>query len=454
MAVVLSMSCAEKEPIRTPPEFKTVRWDPFLDSLQERTLRYFLETTPPSGLTLDRYPTPSPSSIGAIGFGLTSYPLAAERGLISRTDAAVRVEQTLKFFVRCLRDSSQSNPSGYRGFFYHFLDVKEGKRFWNSELSTVDTGLLLMGVLFCQSYFEGTDSLETAIRNFADTLYRRVDWVWATNGAEGISHAWWPERGFNTSRWRGYDESAFLMILALGSPTHPVPASIWQYWTGSCLWAEYQGYAFVSFGPMFGHQYSHCWLDFRGIQDGFMRSRGIDYFENSRRATYSQQAYGRKNPERFAGLSDTIWGITACDGPGDTTLSVNGRPHVFHSYSARGVSADWVMDDGTIAPTAAGGSVAFAPEICVPALKAMRIIHGDRLYRQFGFADAFNPSFRTSRYPDGWYDVDYLGIDQGPIAIMIENLRNGFVWNVMKRNPYIVEGLKRAGFSGGWLDKR
>jgi hypothetical protein len=431
-----------------------VSWDPFLDSLQERTLHYFLETTPPSGLAFDRYPSPSPSSIGAVGFALTCYPVAAERGLLTRAAAAQRVEQTLQFLFHCPQNDGRANSSGYRGFYYHFLDVRDGTRVWNCELSTVDTGLLLMGVLFCQSYFDRPDSLETAIRNFADTLYRRVDWVWAMNGAEGISHAWWPERGFNKTRWRGYDESAFLMILALGSPTHAVPASIWPYWTEPCLWAQYLGYEFVSFGPMFGHQYSQCWLDLRGIQDGFIRSKGIDYFENSRRATYSQHAYGRKNPEQFMGMSDTVWGITACDGPGDTTMSVNGRLHMFHTYSARGVSVDWVMDDGTIAPTAAGGSVAFAPEISIPALKAMRTIHGDRLYRQYGFADAFNPSFRTSRYPDGWYDVDYLGIDQGPIAIMIENLRNGLVWNVMKRNPYIVQGLKQAGFSSGWLDKK
>jgi hypothetical protein len=449
VTTVLVPSCAHRPQV--PPPYKAVDWDPFLDSLQERTLRFFLETTPASGLTLDRYPSPSPSSIGALGFALTCYPIAVERGLSGRDEAAERVRNTLLFLRQIPQGDGRTGFGGYRGFFYHFLDVRDGTRFWNCELSTVDTGLMLMGVLFCQSYFDRPDSVETDIRALADTLYRRVEWMWATNGAEGISHSWHPEKGFNTTRWRGYDESAFLMFLALGSPTHPVPETIWPFWTEANVWAQYQGFEFISFGPLFGHQYSHCWIDFRGIQDKHIRSRGIDYFENSRRATYSQHVYAARNEDGFRGFSDSIWGLTACDGPHDTTFSVDGRLRTFHSYSARGASVDWVMNDGTIAPTAVGGSVAFAPEICIPALKAMRRAHGDSLYRGYGFADAFNPTYITPRRPEGWYDPDYIGIDQGPIAIMIENLRNGFVWKVMKKNPYIVRGLQRAGFSGGWL---
>jgi len=451
LATVPVSSCAQKSQV--PPPYKAVAWDPFLDSLQERTLRFFLETTPASGLALDRYPSPAPASIGALGFALTSYPIAVERGLRRRVEAAERVRNTLRFLLQIPQGNGRSGIGGYRGFFYHFLDVRDGTRVWNSELSTVDTGLMLMGALFCQSYFDRPDPVEENIRLLADSLYRRVDWIWATNGAEGISHAWWPEKGFNPTRWRGYDESAFLMILALGSPTHPVPETIWPFWFEPTVWAQYQGFEFLSFGPMFGHQYSHCWIDFRGIQDTHIRSKGIDYFENSRRATYSQRAYGSRNVDGFRGFSDSIWGLTACDGPNDTTFLVDGRLRRFHSYSARGASVDWVMNDGTIAPTAAGGSVAFAPEICIPALKAMRAVHGDALYRRYGFADAFNPTYRTPRWPEGWYDPDYIGIDQGPIAIMIENLRNGFVWKVMKKNPYIVRGLRRAGFSGGWLEQ-
>ena len=293
IASILISSCAPK--LELPPPSRAVAWDPFLDSLQERTLRYFLETTPASGLAYDRYPSPSPSSIGAVGFALTCQPIAVERGLSRRVEAAQRVRNTLLFLLRVPQGDSRAGTGGYRGFFYHFLDVRNGTRVWNCELSTVDTGLMLMGALFCQSYFDRPDSVADDIRALADTLYHRVDWTWATNGAEGISHAWWPEKGFNTTRWRGYDESAFLMLLALGSPTHPVPETIWPFWTEPNVWAEYQGFEFISFGPMFGHQYSHCWIDFRGIQDRYTRSRGIDYFENSRRATYAQRVYGGRN---------------------------------------------------------------------------------------------------------------------------------------------------------------
>jgi hypothetical protein len=210
---------------------------------------------------------------------------------------------------------------------------------------------------------------------------------------------------------------------------------------------------FLSFGPLFGHQYSHCWVDFRGIQDPFMRSKGIDYAENSRRATYAQRHYAITNPGSFRGYGDSLWGFTACDGPAYVTLEMDGRQRRFEGYAARGVSVDWVNDDGTIAPTAAGGSVAFAPEICIPALKAMRNLCGDRLWTEYGFRDAFNQSFTTTETPMGWVGRDFLGIDQGPIAVMIENLRNGFVWNLMRSNRYVVEGLRRAGFTGGWLKK-
>jgi hypothetical protein len=449
-----ALSCSHEGRETSSPPVRQVAWDPFLDTLQERTLRYFLETAPPSGLAYDRYPSPSPSSIGAVGFALTCYPIAAERGLITREQAASRVNSTLSFLLGLPQSEGSTGVSGYRGFFYHFIDVRDGTRVWNCELSTIDTGLMLMGALFCQSYFDRSDSLELSVRRLADTLYRRADWNWATDNSPGISHSWKPETGFNRSRWRGYDESAFLIMLALGSPTHPVRDGMWDYWLEPCIWARYYDQSFISFAPLFGHQYSQCWIDFRGVQDAYMRERGIDYFENSRRATLTHRAYAMENPGRWKGYADSLWGLSACDGPGDTVLTIDGRKHTFQGYSARGTSFDWVNDDGTIAPTAAGGSVVFAPEICVPALKAMRTKHARGLWRPYGFADAFNPTFVTpATGPEGWFDRDYLGIDQGPIAIMIENLRNGFVWNVMKRNPYITRGLRRAGFTGGWLEQ-
>jgi len=447
------LSCAGSENVVPEAAPSVERWDPFLDTLQEQTLRFFLETTPPTGLAYDRYPSPSPSSIGAVGFALTCYPIAVERGLIGREEAARLVQKTLRLLLDLPQHEGTTNVSGYKGFFYHFIDVQDGTRVWTCELSTIDTGLMLMGALFCQTYFDRDDPVEQDLRHLADTLYRRTDWNWARDGSPGISHSWRPERGFNVTRWRGYDESAFLIILALGSPTHPVPDGMWEYWLEPVKWAEYYGDEFISFGPLFGHQYSFCWIDFRTIQDPYMRARGIDYFENSRRATLSNRAYAIENPEGWIGYADSVWGLTACDGPGDTAFVVEGRTRQFLGYSARGASFDWVNDDGTIAPTAAGGSVAFAPEVCIPALKSLRSLGGGLLWREYGFADAYNATFRTPATPHGWVDRDYLGIDQGPIAIMIENLRNGFVWDVVKKNPYIVRGLRRAGFTGGWLDE-
>jgi hypothetical protein len=184
-----------------------------------------------------------------------------------------------------------------------------------------------------------------------------------------------------------------------------------------------------------------------------VRSKGIDYFENSRRATYAQRAYAVTNPRRYRGYADTIWGFSACDGPRDTSFVVEGIARVFQSYAARGVSVDWTNDDGTLSPAAAGGSLPFAPEIAIPCLKGMRNRFGERVWRECGFVDSFNPTYVTPETgPRGWFDGDYLGIDQGPLVLMIENLRNGFVWNVMKKNPYVVRGLERAGFTGGWLE--
>ncbi|MEK7729097.1 MAG: glucoamylase family protein [candidate division KSB1 bacterium] len=454
--MIIGAGCDEKirpTPAIAIPPLRATAWDPFLDSLQTRTLKFFLETTDQAtGLAPDRWPSQSPSSIAAVGFALTCYPIAVERELISRAEAAQRTLNTLRFFYQ-LPQNDQPEASGYKGFFYHFLKMPSGAREWRCELSTIDTALLLSGALFSQSYFDGVNTAEQEIRALADTLYYRVDWQWAMADTNGIKTAWFPEKGFDPYIWDGYDEAMILYFLALGSPTHPVPASAWQTWTKPYVWAKYYGVEFVSFGPLFGHQYSHCWIDFRGVQDDYMRAKGLDYFENSRRATYTQQAYGRENPRAYRDYAENIWGLTACDGPRDTTFVVDGKHRQFWSYRARGVSFDWIEDDGTIAPTAAGGSVAFAPEICIPALKTMRTKYDTLLWKEYGFLDSFNPSYITPKFPNGWFDHDYLGIDQGPIAIMIENLRSGFVWKVMKKNPHIVRGMQRAGFTGAWLEK-
>ncbi len=447
--IFFTIGCSQQNTVKDD----SFKWDSFLDTLQSRTLQFFLDVTDSTtGLTPDRWPSSySPSSVAAVGFALTSYPISVERGIITRNQAAQRVLNTLRFLLK-LEQSEKPDASGYKGFYYHFLTIKEGKRTWNCELSTIDTGLLMAGVLFCQTYFDRDTNIEKEIRQLADSLYRRIDWQWAMAGRNGITLGWTPERGFHSDIWDGYDEAMILYILALGSPTYPVPESVWDAWTKPYLWAKFYGYEFISFAPLFGHQFSHCWIDFKGIHDEYMRGKGIDYFENSRRATYSQQAYAKENPGKFKDYSDTIWGFTACDGPKDTSFIIDGKSRKFEGYAARGPSIDWTNDDGTIAPTAAGGSINFAPEICIPTLKAIRNKYDNFVFRKYGFIDAFNPTYRTPEHPNGWFDNDYLGIDQGPIAIMIENYRNGFVWNVMKKNPYIIKGLKRAGFKGGWLE--
>jgi hypothetical protein len=436
----------------------------FLDTLQERTFRFFWErTNPANGLVPDRWPTPSFSSVAAVGFGLTSYPVGVERGWVTREQARERTLNTLRFFWRAPQGPDAVGMTGHRGFFYHFLDMETGRRFEKVELSTIDTGLLMLGVLFAAEYFDRSDAGEMEIRALADSLYRRVDWAWAsTPRAPYISMGWHPETGFIPHDYRGYNEAMFLYLIALGSPTHPVDRSAWTTFTSTYPWAEFYGQEHVNFAPLFGHQYSHSWIDFRGIRDAYMRQRGIDYFENSRRATLSQRAYAIANPMGWKGYGPNMWGLTASDGPKDTVITIDGKRRTLFTYRARGAAADHVEDDGTLVPTAAGGSIPFAPEVTIPALMEMRRRYGDHLFQQYGFLDAFNPSL-TEPMPlqhgkivpgVGWFDGDYLGIDQGPIVLMIENHRTGLVWRLMRRNEHLVRGLCRAGFDGGWIEDR
>jgi len=444
------------------PATLTTRQAAFLDTLEQRTFIWFWErSNPQTGLAVDRWPTKSFSSIAAVGFALTAYPIGIERNYVTRAAGANRVLATMRFMYNLPQGPQPTGVAGHKGFFYHFLDMSTGLRFEQVELSTIDTSLLLAGVLFCQSYFAQATPTESAIRAYADSLYLRVDWQWAQPKPPLVSMGWRPETGFIDYYWRGFNEAIILNILALGSPSHPVNPAAWTAFTSTYRWAEFYEQRHLNFAPLFGHQYSHVWIDFRGIQDEFMRGKGIDYFENSRRATYSQRAYAIANPGGWKDYGSDIWGLTAGDGPIDTTLVIKGRARKFHTYIARGAAADQILDDGTIGPTAAGGSVAFTPEIAIPALIAMREKYGDHLFSTYGFLDAFNPTFDFGVAPRqgkvipgvGWFDTDYLGIDQGPIIAMIENYRSGLVWRTMRRNPYIIRGLKRAGFTGGWLDQ-
>ncbi len=445
LGFILSCQPASRETVVTKD-------DPFLDSLSRDTFFYFWDlANPDNGLVPDRWPSPSFSSIAATGFGLTSYLVGVERGYVPREQAAARVLTTLQFFQHSPKGETETGITGHRGFFYHFLDMKTGLRFQKVELSTIDTGLLMAGILSCQSYFDSDDETEAAIRATADSLYQAVEWDWAMDGRETMSMGWHPERGFIEASWDGYNEAMILYILALGSPTHTIPAKSWEAWTKTYQWGKYQGQEHVNFGPLFGHQYSQMYVDFRGIQDNYMKSKGLDYFENSRRATLANRKYAIDNPMGWNGYGENVWGLTACDGPGNDK---NANPNVhFTGYHARGAAQWYVEDDGTLSPTAAGGSVPFAPEVCVPALKEMRQLYGDKLYGKYGFKDAFNLSIQFLDGRTGWFDEDYLGIDQGPILLQIENYRSDFVWKLMKKNKYVVDGLRKAGFTGGWLSE-
>lgn len=434
---------------------------PLFDDIEERTFRWFWETAnPANGLVPDRWPSKSFSSVAAVGFGLTAYGIGVERGWVTREQAAGRVLTTLRFFRNAPQGPQPRGVTGHKGFFYHFLDMETGERFEQVELSTIDTAIFLAGALFCQSYFDRSDEVESEIRRLAGEIYERVEWDWAVKNPPFVSMGWKPEEGLSAWSWSHFNEAALLQILAIGSPTHPIEARTWNEWTKSFEWRDFYGYPHVNFAPLFGHQYSQVWIDFRGIRDDYMRAKGIDYFENSRRATLSQRAYAIANPMQWEGYGPNVWGLTACDGPADVEREVKGVKRRFFTYAARGAAATEVRDDGTIAPTAALGSLPFAPEAVIPAVVEMYRAYGARIYARYGFLDSFNPTFRWTDVKlghgtidplIGWYDLDYLGIDQGPIVAMIENYRTGLVWTVMRKNAHVRRGLERAGFRGGWL---
>jgi hypothetical protein len=313
---------------------------PLFRDIERRTFQFFWDTSNEvNGLTPDRFPSRPFASIASVGFALTAYPIGIENGWVSRTQAVDRTLTTLKFFRQLPQGPQREGKGGYHGFYYHFLDMQKGHRYasW-VELSSVDTGLLMMGVLFAQSYYDRDDPREKEIRELAEQLYRRVEWPWLQVNKPLISMGWFPESGFIPHDWMGYNEAMLLYILALGSPTYPVSPDAWQVWTRTYndFWGVYQGQEYLTFGPHFGHQYSHVWIDFRGIQDDYMRERGIDYFENSRRATYAQRNYAIENPMKWKDYGENVWGLTASDGPQQTLQDYEGEQRTFRHYSARG----------------------------------------------------------------------------------------------------------------------
>jgi hypothetical protein len=424
--------------------------DDQLHSLQRHTFRYFWEeTNPENGLIPDNTGADDiPASIAGVGFALASYPVAAERSFVPRAQAVGRTLATLRFFSNAPQ-GPMPDATGHRGFFYHFLDVTTGQRAWRCELSTIDTTILVAGALTAAAYFDRATDDEREVRRLADALYRRVDWRWAQNGEASVSHGWKPETGFLRYRWQGYNEALILYVLGLGSPTHPLTEKSYRAWTSTYRWKKLYGHEFLYGAPLFMHQLSHVWIDFRGIQDAFMRQQAIDYFENSRRATYVNQQYAIRNPKHFRHYGQRAWGITASNGPGPTTRRVRGITRRFLGYAARGVP--YGPDDGTLAPWAVVASLPFAPEIVLPVLQHYSVTY-PKVHSEYGLVCSVNPTFPSrDSGGSGWISHNHFALDQGPVILMIENYRSELIWRLMRSCPYVVAGLRRAGFTGSWL---
>ena len=421
--------------------------DDMLDRLQHAAFDYFLHAVnPENGLVADTTRDGSPSSIAVVGFALSAYVVGVERGWIERADAVERTLKVLRFFWSS-DQSGHPDATGYRGFYFHFLDIGSGQRTWQSELSLIDSALLVAGMLTAAAYFIADSAAEVELRELADALYRRVDWRWAQHDGTCVTHGWKPECGFLNYGWEGYSEALLLYVLGLGSPTHALTEASFEAWTVTYQWENLYGHDFLYAGPLFIHQFSHAWIDFRGIRDRFMREKACDYFENSRRATYVQREYAIRNPRGFVGYGEDCWGLSAGDGPSVAPQMVTGRQQAFYGYAARGVP--YGPDDGTIAASATLASLVFAPEIVLPTVRVLyqRATRDEgELLRASGFnATASDPE------PNGWIARGEFGLDQGMIVLMIENYRSGLLWRLGRTCPYIQRGLRRAGFTGGWL---
>ena len=421
--------------------------DNLLDRLQRAAFDYFPQTTnPANGLVADNSRANSPVSIAVVGFALSSYPVAVERGWLARPEAVQRSLAALRFF----RDSDQSGgpeSTGYKGFYYHFLDFHTGARVWRSELSMIDTALLIAGALTASMYFDSNTAEEIELRKIVEVLFRRIDWRWAQDSGETLRQGWKPECGFLHYGWEGYNEAIVLYVLALGSPTYPLEGHCYHAWTATYQWENVYGYDFLYGGPLFVHQFSHGWIDFRGIKDPFMREKRCDYFENSRRATLVQREYAQRNPNEFAGYDEHCWGLTACDGPSDELPDMAGEPLRLFGYAARGVP--YGPDDGTIAGWAPLASLPFTPDVALDAVRHMHLRYPEML-PESRYASSFNPGLASVDHR-AWVSPGNFGLDQGIVVMMIENYRSGLIWRLMRDCPPIRAGLRQAGFRGGWL---
>jgi hypothetical protein len=419
--------------------------DMFKD-LQCETYDYFRhERNPENGLVPDKTEPGAPCSTAVVGLSLTASLVAMERGYETRDTVIQKTLTTLRFFFKS-QQSAAKDATGFKGFYYHFLDMKTGKCTWDSELSTIDTALLMAGILSVGQYFQGVSTEEREIRDLAKALYERVDWKWATNGKNTLSHGWTPEQGFLPYRWdQGYSEALILYVLALGSPTFPIEKKGYDEWLTTFEWKKVYDIEYLYAGPLFIHQLSHLWIDFRGIHDEFNQKVGIDYFENSRRATYVQQKYAIENPYHFRRYGELCWGFTASDGPGPAVCDINHHDVIFYNYTARG--APFGPDDGTVSPWAAATSLPFAPEIVIPTVE--HVIEKMRMKnpQKYGFEASFNLTFPKKNHDDHpWVSPYRFGLNQGPVILMIENHETEMIWKLMKEVEGIQQGLKAAGY--------
>jgi hypothetical protein len=403
---------------------KTTAWlsavdEAFLEDMSRRMFRFFREQADPqTGLIRDRARTDnSPldenhrdvASIAATGFGLTALSIAAERGWLSPRQARERVRATLRFFA--------TRATHEHGWFYHWMDAKTGARRWNSEVSSIDTALLLAGVLTVRQKFRD----DAEIVRLATGIYERVDFPWMLNGHPTLlSHGWRPETGFIKYRWDAYSEHLILYLLAIGSPTRPITPRSWLAWRRERI--TYASYTYITGGPLFIHQYSHAWVDFRGRRESHYPF--TDYFSNSVAATRAHRAFCLALAKEFPAYTENVWGITASDSE--------------KGYVAWGGPPRDAAIDGTVVPCAAGGSLMLTPDIALPALRTIHDKYGARIYGIYGFADAFNPH-------NGWVNPDVIGINLGIMLLSAENLRTGNVWRWFMRNEEIIVAMERVG---------
>ena len=420
-----------------------------LDKLQADAFSYFTgSASPETGLVADSSKVGSAASIAATGFALSCYPVAAEHGWLSRKQAADMTLKTLRFF-RDSRQGKDAKATGYKGFYYHFLDMHSGKRAHGCELSTIDTAMLLSGVLVAGEYFKRKGTAEKEIRLLSNALLERVDWAWTLDKKNGeVNHSWFPREGFRTADWEGYTEALMMYVLGVASKAHPLPREIYQRVAQGYVWHRNAGLEWIHAAPLFIHLFPQAWLDLRGLHDGFVSQHAdIDYAENTRRAIVVQRDYARLNPFNYVGYGENIWGLSACEGPHGTHTLRNGNKKRFVGYAARGVTAG--PDDGTLVPWAAAACVAHAPEAALAGLHAT-LERYPRALRDGQFVGAINPSLPGDG-PEGWVAPACFGIDQGLVVMMIENARSGLVWELMRKSSMVKRGLKRLGFAGAWL---